>query len=276
MFQNHPTPVDETPGTKYYCACGNSSSKPYCDGSHKGSGIVPTQAVISEAKKCFVCDCGHSGSKPFCDGAHKKLGALVAAAMLGASLLFSTPAEAKPMAIDATHSEVGFAVKHMMISTVKGVFGTWEGTVDWDAANPGKSTFDVTIDVASLDTRNDKRDEHLRSPDFFDAAAFPKIRLVSDKIVKKGKGYELIGKLTMKDVTKQVTIPFTATAAIKDPWGNERVGFEGAFELNRKEYHINYGQVMDNGGVMVSDEVKISIAAEAIATAPAAAPAATK
>lgn len=167
--------------------------------------------------------------------------------------------------VDATHAEVGFSVKHLMISTVRGRFGGIEGTVTIDEANPAKSAVDVAIDVTSIDTRQEMRDNHLRSADFFDVATYPTMRFVSKKVSGDIEGdFKLVGDLTIRDQTREVTLDATFTGKGKDPWGNERTGFEAKGKINRSEFGLGWNQALEAGGVMVSEDVKLSIEVELI------------
>jgi polyisoprenoid-binding protein YceI len=167
--------------------------------------------------------------------------------------------------IDAAHAEVGFAVRHLMISTVRGRFGALNGTVTLDETNPKGSKVDVTIDVTSIDTRQEQRDAHLRSPDFFDAANFPTMHFVSKKVVGDVTDeFQLIGDLTIRGVTKEVTLDVKAEGRGMDPWGNERAGFSAKGKISRGEFGLTWNQVLEAGGVTVSDEVKLAIDAEIV------------
>lgn len=168
-------------------------------------------------------------------------------------------------AIDTMHAEVGFAVKHLMISTVRGRFGAVAGTVLLDEAHPTKSAIDVTIDVASIDTRQEVRDNHLRSPDFFDVANYPAMRFVSKRIEGDiRRKFRVVGDLTIRDVTKEVTIDATNEGSTKDPWGNNRVGISASAKLSRGDFNLTWNQTLETGGVVVGDEVKLSIDVELI------------
>lgn len=168
-------------------------------------------------------------------------------------------------AIDAMHAEVGFAVKHLMISTVRGRFGAVAGNVFLDEANPAKSVVDVTIDVASIDTRQEMRDNHLRSPDFFDVANYPTMRFVSKRIEGDiRKSFRVIGDLTIRDVTREVTVDATNEGSTTDPWGNNRVGISASAKLSRGDFGLTWNQALETGGVVVGDEVKLSIDVELI------------
>lgn len=168
-------------------------------------------------------------------------------------------------AVDTMHAEVGFAVKHLMISTVRGRFGAVTGTVIVDETNPSDSVVDVTIDVASIDTRQEMRDNHLRSPDFFDVANYPAMRFVSKRIEGNvQKKFRVVGDLTIRDVTREITIDVTNEGRTKDPWGNERVGISASGKLNRNDFNLTWNQALETGGVVVGDEVKLSIDVELI------------
>ncbi|HXN55907.1 MAG TPA: YceI family protein [Myxococcales bacterium] len=180
-----------------------------------------------------------------------------------AAALLAVPAFAAPVAydIDPTHSNAIFAVKHMMVSTVRGEFGKVEGKVVWDAANPANSTVDATIDANTLSTREEKRDQHLKSPDFFDVANHPKITFKSTKVEAAGKGlYKVTGDLTIRGNTKPVVLDVEGpTAEVKDPAGNTKVGASATTKLNRKDFGVSWNKNLDSGGVVVSDDVTIQI-----------------
>jgi polyisoprenoid-binding protein YceI len=168
------------------------------------------------------------------------------------------------------HVEVGFAIRHLMISTVRGRFGSASGVVVFDEANPSSSKIDVTIDVASVDTRQEMRDNHLRSPDFFDVANYPVMRFVGSRIEGDvTKNFRVIGDLTIRDITREVTLDVENEGATTDPWGNQRVGFSATAKLNRADFGLTYNQALEAGGVLVGEEVKLSIDAEFIRQASA-------
>ncbi len=167
--------------------------------------------------------------------------------------------------VDATHAEVGFAVRHLMISTVRGRFGAVEGTVTIDETTPANSKIDVTIDVTSIDTRQEMRDNHLRSADFFDAANHPSIRFVSKKIDGDITGeFAVVGDLTIRGTTREVKLAASLEGRGMDPWGNERAGYQATGKINRADYGLTWNQGLETGGVVVGDEVKISIDVELI------------
>jgi len=187
-----------------------------------------------------------------------------AAAALALSLApAAARAEAIAYAIDTGHSQTSFSVKHLVISTVRGEFGKTEGTVVIDDADVSKSRVEATIDVASVNTREEKRDAHLKSPDFFDVARFPTLTFKSTKVEKGAEGHlKVTGDLTLKGVTKPVVLDVTGpTKEIKDPWGNLKRGVAVTGTINRKDFGIAWGTVIEAGPV-VGDEVKIEIDAE--------------
>jgi len=178
--------------------------------------------------------------------------------------------------VDPAHTEVGFAVKHLMISTVRGRFGAVKGTVEQDDANPLASKIDVTIDVGSIDTRTDQRDAHLRSPDFFDVANYPTMRFVSKRIEgDTSDEFVVVGDLTIRKVTREVTLNVTAEGRGPDPWGGKRAGFSAKGRISRGAFGLTWNQALETGGVVVGDEVKLSIDVELVqqAAKPAAEPA---
>jgi polyisoprenoid-binding protein YceI len=191
---------------------------------------------------------------------------LIAAAVL------SLPAAAanSQWQIDSQHASAQFAVKHLMISTVHGEFHGVTGTVNWDDKDITKSTIDVTIDTTSVDTREPKRDAHLKSPDFFDVAKFPTMTFKSKKIEQAGAGkLKVTGDLTIHGVTKEVVLDVDGpTAPIKDPWGNTRVALNATASVNRQDFGVKWNANMDGGGVVVSDNVNITIDAELVKQQP--------
>lgn len=161
--------------------------------------------------------------------------------------------------IDPVHSDVEFAVTHLMISRVKGRFDDVAGTVVTDGTPEG-STISVEIGTASISTHDDARDAHLRSPDFFDVEKFPKMRFVSKSIKPKGSGeYRVLGDLTIRDVTRPVEMDVVEEGSGRDPWGNDRIGFSGSLKLDRRDFGLTWNQALEAGGVLVSNEVKLSL-----------------
>ena len=167
--------------------------------------------------------------------------------------------------IDPGHTSVQFSVRHLMVSNVRGEFGKVSGVVKVDDSDVTKSTIEATIDVASINTRNAKRDEHLRSPDFFDAAKYPTITFKSTKAEKTASGWKVTGDLTMHGVTKPVVLDVEGpTPEIKDPWGNSRAGAQATAKIDRQDFGISWNKALDAGGVTVGNEVSITIDVEAV------------
>jgi len=170
--------------------------------------------------------------------------------------------------LDPAHSRIGFVARHAMVTKVRGAFNEFEGTAVIDGENPSKSTASVTIKVDSVDTRNAQRDGHLRTNDFLDIETYPEIRFVSTSIEHEGgNDFQVTGDLTIKDVTKSVTIPLEYQGAAKDPFGNDRVGFEGSVAINRKDWGITWNAALEAGGVLVSEKVTLEFEISAIKTA---------
>lgn len=166
-------------------------------------------------------------------------------------------------AVDATHSSIDFSVKHMMIANVKGSFHTFEAKVNADPEDLTSAEIEFAIDVNSVDTRNKDRDAHLRSADFFDAESYPQITFKSTNIVAKGDGeYDVTGDVTIHGVTRPETFQVTFEGAGKDPWGNEKAGFSGKGKLKRSDFGLTYNAVLEAGGVLIGDEIKISLEIE--------------
>ncbi|MBI3315085.1 MAG: YceI family protein [Candidatus Omnitrophica bacterium] len=161
--------------------------------------------------------------------------------------------------IDTAHSTMGFSVRHMMVSTVIGAFDDYQGAITYDPADPAAFKADVTIQAKSIDTKVTKRDDHLRSVEFFDVEKHPALTFTATKLDKQDGRTVLTGDLTMKGVTKEVSIPVT----ISGPVQGTTIGLSGSFTLNRQDYGINWNKALDNGGLAVSDEVKVDINIEA-------------
>jgi len=166
---------------------------------------------------------------------------------------------------DPAHTEVGFAVKHLMIATVKGRFAEVHGTVRMDETDPTSAEVEVAIGVASIHTGNADRDAHLRSPDFFDAERFPTITFRSRRVEPGTDGtLRLLGDLTIRGVSRPVELAVRSEGAIQDPWGNRRAGFSAGLRIKRSDFGITWNQLIEAGGVAVGDEVRISLEAELI------------
>ena len=183
--------------------------------------------------------------------------------LVGLILSFNALA-ADTYVVDGAHSSIGFSVKHMVINNVKGHFSEFAGTVVYDPDDASQFKADGTIQVKSIDTGIAARDEHLRSADFFDAGQYPEIRFAAKKVERQGAVYSLTGDLTMHGVTREITLPFTVSGPIVDMQGKKRIGLEATTIINRKDYGINWSKVMDNGGLVVADDVKAEINIEAV------------
>lgn len=170
--------------------------------------------------------------------------------------------------LDVAHSRLGFVARHAMVTKVRGAFNAFEGTAVIDGDDPSKSSVEITIDVNSVDTRNEQRDGHLRTNDFFDIERFPKITFLSSSIEHTaGNEFQVTGALTIKDVTKTVSFPLELTGSAKDPWGNDRIGFEGSTVINRTDYGVNFNAALEAGGVLVSEKVTLEFEISAIKNA---------
>ena len=166
--------------------------------------------------------------------------------------------------LDVSHSRLGFVARHAMVTKVRGQFGAFTGTARIDEANPSASKVDLSIDVASIETGSADRDGHLKSGDFFDAETYPTITFTSTKVERDGDDWNITGDLTIKDVTKSVTIPFEQTGSARDPFGNVRVGFEGETTINRKDWGLTWNAALETGGVLVSEKIKLEFDISAI------------
>jgi len=161
--------------------------------------------------------------------------------------------------IDPAHSNVEFAVKHMMIATVRGRFADVSGTVTTNGTPEG-SQVAVRIAAASIDTRQAQRDQHLTSADFLDVATYPDITFVSTKITPKGDDeFTMVGDLTIRGVTHPVTLDVTSEGKGKDPWGNQRAGFSATGKIDRREFGLTYNQALETGGVLVGNDLKLTV-----------------
>jgi polyisoprenoid-binding protein YceI len=167
--------------------------------------------------------------------------------------------------LDPSHSRIGFVARHAMVAKVRGAFNEVSGTASIDGANPAASSLEVSIQVASVDTRDANRDGHLQSPDFFDAATYPAITFTGTGFeITDDETVEVTGDLTIKGVTKPVTVPFTFGGVATDPFGNSRVGFEGQVVVNRKDWGLTWNAALETGGVLVSDKVTLELEVSAI------------
>lgn len=173
--------------------------------------------------------------------------------------------QAETYQVDPVHSTVGFSVKHLAISTVHGSFGTFEGTIEYDAAKPEASKAKGTVKTTSINTHMEARDKHLRSPDFFDVEKYPEIKYETISARKDGEAWVVKGRFTMHGVTREIEMRGTLEGPVKDPWGKTRIGLSASTTINRQDYGLTWSQKLDAGGLVVGDLVKIDLQIEAVA-----------
>ncbi len=167
--------------------------------------------------------------------------------------------------LDAAHSHMSFSVRHLMISNVRGEFQRASGEAIFDPQRPEASTIDVSIEVASINTREEKRDEHLRSADFFDVANYPAMTFVSKSVRRRGEGLEIVGDLSIRGTTREVTLAVEELTGVQgDPWGNQRVGASARTKIRRSDFGMQWNSALETGGVLVGDEVSIQLEVELI------------
>ena len=179
------------------------------------------------------------------------------------SVVGLTSANAETWNIDASHSSVGFTVKHLMVSKVHGLFRDFAGSIEWDGTNLSAGSVQFTIQSASISTDNEKRDGHLKSADFFAVDSFPTLSFKSTKVTPgEGENFKLTGDLTIRGITKEVTFDCTFNGTQKTPWGFTAASFSAITTINRQDFKVSWSKSLDGGGVVVSDEVKIAIELE--------------
>lgn len=161
-------------------------------------------------------------------------------------------------ALDPAHSEVTFQVRHL-ITRVSGRFSSFAGTIQFDEAAPAQSSVSVTVQTSSIDTNQADRDAHLRSDDFFSAERFPTMTFVSRSITASGGHFAVAGDLTIRDITRPVVFPVTYLGKARDPWGNEKLAFESELTINRKDFGLIWNAALETGGVLVGEDVRISL-----------------
>ena len=170
--------------------------------------------------------------------------------------------------LDSAHSRVGFVARHAMVTKVRGSFDEFTGEATIDGTDPSRSSVSVTAQVASIDTRNEQRDGHLRTNDFLDAESHPEITFVSTSVAATGgNDFDVTGDLTIKGTTKSITIPLEYQGSATDPFGNVRVGFEGSTQIVRSEFGVSYNAALETGGVLVSDKITLEFEISAIKNA---------
>lgn len=166
--------------------------------------------------------------------------------------------------LDPSHSEVGFTTRHAMVTKVRGAFSDYSGTATIDGANPSASSLEVTVQAASIDTRSADRDAHVRGADFFDVEQYPTITFRATDFAVHGDTVDVTGDLTIKDVTRSVTIPFEFNGAATDPFGHERIGFEGKVDVSRADFGLTWNAALETGGFLVSDKVTLEFEVSAV------------
>jgi polyisoprenoid-binding protein YceI len=177
----------------------------------------------------------------------------------------ATPTLTGTYNIDPAHTRIGFVARHAMVTKVRGSFNEFEGSGTLDADNPANSKIELTIKTASIDTRHPDRDAHLRSNDFFDMDNYPEIHFVSTSVEKvDADNYKVTGDLTIKGVTRPVTVDFELTGPVKDPYGNLRIGLDGSAVVNRKDWGVNWNAALEAGGVLVSEKVNLEFEVSAV------------
>jgi polyisoprenoid-binding protein YceI len=176
----------------------------------------------------------------------------------------SAPAGTATWTLDPAHSQLEFGVRHMMISTVKGFFGDVEGTIHYEKGKLDEASLEVKIPVASIDTRNEDRDAHLKSNDFFDADSHPHLTFRSSSVEGTPESFKVKGDLTIRGETRPVTLDAEFLGGGEDPWGNQRLAFRAETEVNRKDFGLTWNQTLEAGGVLVGDKAKITLEVQAV------------
>jgi polyisoprenoid-binding protein YceI len=176
----------------------------------------------------------------------------------------TTAATVRTYQIDKTHSEATFQVRHLL-TKVRGSFSDFAGSVEFNEADPAQSSVTLTIQATSIDTNTPDRDAHLRSADFFGVDQYPTLTFVSAAITPRGGNeFDVLGDLTIHGVTRRITLPVSLLGKAKDPWGGERLAFEGEVTINRKDYGLTWNTALETGGLLVGDDVKISVSVQAV------------
>lgn len=185
--------------------------------------------------------------------------------LLTVALLIAAPsAFAASYQIDPAHTQIHFTIPHLVVFKVRGNFNDFAGSIEADAASNSLTGTTATVKIASIDTRNLKRDDHLRSADFFDAGKYPEMTFVSKKVEGSGENITVTGDLTIKGNTKEVVLTGGFLGAATDPWGNKRAGFEATGKISRKDFGLTWNKALETGGMVVGDEVEIGLEVEAV------------
>ena len=182
-----------------------------------------------------------------------------------AMILLAWPLQAAQWNFDKAHSSIGFSVRHLVVSSTKGFFTDYTGSVEFDGKNLANGSVEITIQATSINTENEDRDNHLRNPDFFNVAEYPTIIFKSKKIIPgEANAFTLIGDLTMKDVTKEITLNGELNGVIEDPWGNTRAGFSAETTINRQDFNVAWENKLKDGSLVVGNDVAIVLEIELI------------
>ena len=187
---------------------------------------------------------------------------------MSTTTITSSTAVTGTYAVDPSHSRIGFVARHAMVTKVRGSFNEFEGSGHFDAENPANSRLTVTIQATSIDTRNADRDAHLRGNDFFDMDTYPTISFASTAVAAASDStYRVTGDLTIKGITRSVSLDVELTGTVQDPWGNTRLGLEGSTVINRKDFGVSWNAALDAGGVLVGEKVTLEFEISAIKAA---------
>ncbi len=189
----------------------------------------------------------------------------VVTAVIAWVLILAATSNADNWSVDVAHSSIGFSVRHMVVAKTTGKFNDFEGTVQFDGKNIEKGSASIAAQVASIDTDDQKRDDHLRSADFFDVEKYPSMSFKSKKVVKgEGNEFQLVGDLTIKDVTKEVTFDCEFHGLVTDPMGNTRAGFSAETSIDRQDFNVKWNKTLDAGGLVVGNEVTVNLEIELV------------
>ena len=186
------------------------------------------------------------------------------AALVAVAYSPATAVAADKYMIDHPHTNVGFSVKHMVITSVKGKFNEFDGTIMFDETDLTKTSASGIIKAASIDTGNEKRDTHLKSDEFFGVEKFPDIAFQSKKVIKRDEGYVMVGDITIRGVTKEIEIPFEIVGKITDPMGDTRIGIHAGARINRQDFGVSWSKALEGGGLIVGNDVTIELDIEAV------------
>ena len=193
----------------------------------------------------------------------KRMSRFAQLVVVGFLSLLANPCWAASYSLDQAHSSIGFSIKHLMVSTIRGSFTDASGTIEFDPTALETFKASVTIQATSIDTNNEKRDNHLRSADFFDVANHPAITFTGKSLKKNGDSYLIVGDLTLLNVTKEISIPCSIQGPIKMPSGGQAIGISGQTTINRKDFGMAWNKTMDQGGLMIGEDVAIDVNIEA-------------